>query len=215
MGLGPPVLEYARVERVGGGDRYRLWFLLAGVPGIVGLWQAVLPAALHGAIRALRYIAANGGFSPDSLVQIAMVTAFLAPLSAMVWRVLRLRGGKAGQITGIIGLTFAGIHVVGFLGLLSLLVLYFDCKTIAVAMGVALAVWGGVVWRSRTRLELSAWVLLMLVGIEMGVWAMVGLAGLGGRSINLWGLVFVATAVVRGFEGAHVLRSRHLVKQRV
>ena len=217
MGSELPVLEYARVERVGGGDRYRLGFLLAGVPGIVALCLPIglfIPLVWE-VMRALRAIF-YGGFSSRSMLYIGMITAFLVPLSAMVWRVLRLRGGNPGRIVGIIGLTFAGIHVAGIWGLFTVIVLLNGWKDrmVVAAVCVALVVCGGFMWRSRTRLDLTACVLLVLVGVEMAFWLLIGLLALAGL-INGWGLVFVATAVVRGFEFAHVLRSRRLVEERV
>lgn len=221
MGLEPPVLEYARVERVGGGDRYRLGFLLAGVPALVGMCVPIgyfPPWVLDVMLPALRRIH-NGGFSSRSLWGIAIVTASLAPLSAMGWRGVRLGGGKPGRILGIIGLTFGGIHVVGTVGLVARIVRP-DSGGIgrvatAAVVGVVLVVCGGFFWRSRARLDLAICVLLVLVSVEMAFWLVIGLLMLQGLGTTGWGLVFLTTAVVRGLEFAHVLRSRRLVGQRV
>ena len=211
MGSELPILEYAPVERVGG-DRYRLGFLLAGVPGIVGVCMPIglSTPLVWDVMRAIFY----GGFSSRSLLDIGMITAFLVPLSAMVWRVLRLRDGKPGLIVSIIGLALGGIHGVGILVLLTGVAFLFgwEGRMLAGAVGGALVVCGGFMWWNRTRLDMSAKILLLLVGVEMAFWAVIGLIMLPALGTTL-GLLFEVTAVVRGFECAHVLRSRVLADQ--
>ena len=216
MGSEIPVLEYARVER-DGGDRYRLWFLLAGLPALVGM---SLPIAFsHSLVSELlrvMSVIAKSGFVTSPWVEIVTVTVVLTPCSALVWRVLRMRGGHPGQILGIIGLTFAGIHVVGILGLLSIIRISGECDLTAKATvaGIAVLVCGGFIWWSRTRLGLAVCVLLLLGGVEMAFYAMIVLIAMDGGSQG-WGVVFGATTVVRGLECAHVLRSRWRVEQGV
>ena len=165
---------------------------------------------LLGAVREI----ANHGFSSEPLAAIGMIVAYLAALSAVVWRMLRLRGGEPGRSVGIIGLTYSSILLLGILGLLSGIVLKngWEGRMVATAAvaGVVLAGCGGFTWLSRIRLDLAAGVLLVLAGIEMAFWALIGLIVLARLGINAWGLIFVATAVVRGVECVHVLRSRFL-----
>lgn len=210
----PPVLEYARAERVGG-DRYRSWFLLAGLPAFVGAFVPIGGAGLLAGdmVRTLHEIG-RGGLSGDSLFDIAMFTVCLAPLSGMVWRLVRLRGSRPGQVATTIGLAFAGLHLMSILGALcSILVIHGgEAGGVAgIVAGLAVALCGGLIWWNRKRLDLAEWILLMLAGVEMALWALLGLSGvLGG---NVWGAVFVSTAAVRGVECWHVVRSRRVVEE--
>jgi hypothetical protein len=233
MGSEPPVLEYARGERVGGGDRYRLWFLLAGLPALVGLCVPIVPISsrnpvvgnLLGSLSELageiaRRIA-GGDFSGQTFLLIALSTGLVAPLSAMVWRIVRLGSREPGRSVRIVGLSLCGIHLAGVLMLSGSLLFARGSAgrmDIGAMMGVGLVVCVGLVLWSRTRLDLGAWVLVVLAGVEMVVWGFGGLVMLCGR-VNftgelLLGIIFVMTGLVRGFECGHLLRSRWVVGQR-
>ena len=205
MGSELPILEYARVERVGGGDRYRLWFLLAGLPGIIALkfGNYLLASLLIFAARL-----AYGGSWFGVLLGMGLCGTLLIPFSALLWRLLRLGGGKPGLTASVIGLAFGCIHIVGILALTGIALMSgWESRMVAVAVGAALLVCGGFMWWNRTRLDMGAGMLLLLVGVEMVFWAVIGLAVVPDRGTTL-GLLFEATAVVRGVEWAHVLRSR-------
>lgn len=213
----PPVLEYARAERVGG-DRYRWWFLLAGVPALVGTCVPIGSlGSLVGEIAHMVGQILKDGFAGKSMFAVAVLTAQLAPLSATIWRALRVRGSRPGYVVSIIGLALASIHVIGILGLLSGLMLErrLDATTIGAGVGTVVAAGCGVFfWRHRTWLDLGGWVLLVLVGVEMAFWALIGVIVVGRLGGNIWGVVFVATAVVRGVECAHLVRSRCVGQER-
>lgn len=233
MADGPPVLEYAQAERVRG-DQYRLWFLLAGLPAMVGLCVPIVPisgrnpvvghllASLAELVREIARGIARGGFSAHILLLIALGTVLVAPLSATAWRVVRLRGRESGRLVWIVGLSLSGIHVAGLLMLSGTLVfpqIFAAGIESAAPICVALVVCVGLILWSRTPADLGACVLVVLAGVEMVVWAFAGLAMLCGRvnSIGelLLGIVFMMTGLVRGWECGHVLSSRRLGAERV
>ena len=143
---------------------------------------------------------------------IALAASLLTLFTATVWRWLRLDGGKLGRPLRLAGMTLAGIHVAGILGMSCGIIAIKHPDAVMGGIGLAImAICGWFAVRAYGRAGSAEWILVILLSGEIAFYAMIwvlewSMIGM----VNTWQLIIVGTALVRGVEFVYVLRRGRL-----
>lgn len=216
------VLEYVRVERVQvSADRYRLGFLLAGLPGVVMLCLPIggHPSVAKGIFELGQSVLAPSVLarlvsvilgSPEIGVDIARAAMMVTPFSLLIWHLWRLGGREPGRTVGTIGFEVSLVHACGIL--VAMLMLAYREPWQVVVAGIPLVSLGVLGAMAFRRMGWGAFVLLALLCSYVAFWALVGVQTLMHSQTDrgqpwLWVIVAMVSAMTGAIEFVHVWRS--------
>lgn len=219
------VLEYVRIERVQvSADRYRLGFLLAGLPGVLMLCLPIggHPSVARGIFQLAQSVLAPAVVvrlvsvivgSPEIGVEIARAAMMVTPFSLLIWHLLRLGGREPGRTVGTIGFELALVHACGIV--VAMLMLAYGEPWQVVVAGLPLVILGGLSGLVFWRMGWGAFVLLALLCSYVAFWALVAVQTLMHLQADrgqpwLWVIVAMVSAVTGSIEFVHVWRSAGL-----